>query len=146
SVSGPLLFALFLPAVNQSKMPISPCYLFPNPQGSKTRAGTCGTFPARRRVFEPAGFGILMLTVVDDAGHLSTQVFPRYDPIYETVLEKELAGLETLGQLQTDGIPDGAFASEADEGARLGQCNVSLEGEARRHSSHGGIGEDGHVQ
>src|SRR5262245_19504448 len=62
----------------------------------------------------------LLLAIVDTARDFSTEVFARHDAIDEAVFHEEFVGLEAFGQLEADGVPDGALAGEADEGARLG--------------------------
>ena len=61
------------------------------------------------------------------------------------MLEQELAGLETFGQFEADGVPDGALAGESDQRARFREGDVALQGEAGGHASHGWIGEDGDI-
>src|SRR5438132_3626297 len=68
----------------------------------------------------------LVFAIVNDPGHLGPQVLARYDAIDEPVREEKLARLKALGQFQADGVPDGAFTGEANEGAWLGEKEVAL--------------------
>src|SRR5262245_51069065 len=77
------------------------------------------------------------LAEIDDAGDLDAQVLARHDAVHEAVLEQKLAGLKAFGQLQPDGVPDGALAGEANQGAGLGEGDVPLQGKAGSHASHG---------
>jgi hypothetical protein len=61
----------------------------------------------------------LLLAVVDDAGDFAAEVLAGDDHVDEAVLEHELGGLEAVGQLDLDGLGDGAGPGEADLGARL---------------------------
>src|SRR5260370_40029017 len=69
---------------------------------------------------------ILVFAIIDDPGHLGPQILARDDPIDEAVLQQELTGLETRGQLQANGMPGRAPASEADGGAGCGSGGGTL--------------------
>src|SRR6202011_4407384 len=56
-----------------------------------------------------------MFAKIDDAGNFCTQVLAGHDAIDEAMFEKKLAGLEALGQFETDGVPDGSLAGKADQ-------------------------------
>src|SRR4051812_21189544 len=70
------------------------------------------SIPGREEQMRP---GCSVLAVIDDASDLGSQVTAVDDAVHEAVLEQELAGLEALGQLQADRVPDGPLAGEADE-------------------------------
>ena len=69
------------------------------------------------------------------------QVAAVHDPVDEAVLQQELAGLETLGQLHADRLLDDAGAGESDQGLGLGEDEIAQGREAGRDAAHGGMGE-----
>ena len=71
----------------------------------------------------------------------AAQLVALHDGVDQAVLERELGGLETLGQLLLDGVLDDALPREADERARLGQDDVALHGERRGDAARRGVGE-----
>ena len=66
-----------------------------------------------------------------------------HDGVDKPVLERELRRLEALGQLLLDGVADDPLAGEPDERAGLGQDDIALHGERRRHAAGRGVGEHG---
>ncbi len=57
------------------------------------------------------------------------------------MLQQELAGLESLGQLDADRGLDRPRPGEADQGLRFGKDEVAQRGETGGHAAHGGVGQ-----
>src|SRR5579864_4578020 len=87
-----------------------------------------------------------MLTIINNTRNFSPQIFAMDDPINETVLQQEFASLETLGQLQPDGVPDGSFAGKANQGAGFSQSQIALQCETGRHAAHRWVGQNRYIQ
>src|SRR5262245_39131582 len=81
-----------------------------------------------------------MFAVIDEPSHLGAQVLAVHDAIDETVLQQELAGLESFRKLKPHRVPDGAPARETNHRAGFRQGEVALQCETRRDAAHGRIG------
>src|SRR3989441_3772785 len=83
---------------------------------------------------------------VERVGDVGLQVFARDDGIEKAVLQQELGGLKTLGQLLANGLLDDARAGETDQRAGLGDVQITQHGVAGGHAAGGGVGEHGYVR
>ena len=70
------------------------------------------------------------------------QIGARYDGVDEPVRERELGGLEALGELLLDGVANHALAREADERMGLREDDVALHGERRGDAARRRVGDD----
>ena len=69
------------------------------------------------------------------------ELLPGNHHVDQPLFQKELGGLEPFGQVRPDGLLDHPGPSEADDGSRLGQDQVTQECEGGADAAEGGIGE-----
>src|SRR5262245_37490613 len=74
-----------------------------------------------------------LLEVAQASTHRRFELRSVHHQIEETLLEQELAALESFGQRLADGLLDHASPGEADQGAWLGDVDVAEHGERRHH-------------
>ena len=107
----------------------------------ETTARCAGTrIVAGRR--EALGAG---LQVVEQERQALAQLRTRHDLVDEAVAVQELGPLEALRQLVPGGAGRHARASEADEGIRFSQVDVTERRERGEDAARGGVGEDADV-
>lgn len=97
--------------------------------------------PLHRRVIDPVGL-TLGPHEGEDVGDLAPEVLAVHNAVDHPVLEQELAGLESLGEVGVDGLLDHPWSREADERLWLGEDDVSEHRVARGDAARRGVGEN----
>src|SRR5215470_14493442 len=83
---------------------------------------------------------------VESACNVWLQLLPRHHGVEHAVVKQELAALETLRKLLTNGLFNHAGPGKTNQGARFGDIEVSQHSERRRDTARGWIGENGNIR
>ena len=67
----------------------------------------------------------LFSAIVDEASEVVAQIFAVNDHVNKAMIQDELGGLKALGQLGLGGVPNDPGAGKANQGAGLGNSNIT---------------------